>query len=67
MAIATFLLIAWILNWFNFQQLFIQAVNELFGKKVTTATYYFIFFAIEAFGDIILFFQGTYKSIFLTM
>jgi hypothetical protein len=41
--------------------LFIQAFKELFNKEITAASYYFIFFCIGAFGDIILFMKGAYN------
>jgi hypothetical protein len=59
MTIASFLIIAWILSWFKFDRLFIQAFKELFKKEVTKATYYFTFFCIGTIGDITLFFNGT--------
>ncbi len=65
MAIVTFLLIAWILSWFKFNELFVRAFNELFHKKISNASYYFIFFCIGALGDVILFFKGTYEVILL--
>ncbi|BCB03909.1 hypothetical protein [Bacillus sp. KH172YL63] len=60
MTIVTFLLIAWMLSWFKFERLFIQAFKELFHKEVTVASYYFIFFCIGTLGDITLFFNGTF-------
>jgi hypothetical protein len=65
MAIVTFLLIGWILGWFGFHKLFIQAFKELFKLEISKASYYFIFFCIGFFGDFILFFQGTYELILL--
>ena len=65
MAIITFLFIAWILSWFKFNRLFIQAFKELLNKEITNASYYFVFFCIGAFGDFILFFKGTYELIIL--
>jgi hypothetical protein len=65
MAIVTFLIIGWILSWFNFNKLFIQAFSELFNKKITNASYYFVFFCIGLFGDLILFLKGTYEVILL--
>jgi len=62
MMIISFLLTSWILSWFKFDELFIQALKELFNKKVTIASYYFIFFGIGAIGDLILFFNGNYIS-----
>ncbi|KSU58365.1 hypothetical protein AS034_20030 [[Bacillus] enclensis] len=60
MAIVSFLLIGWILGWFKFDELFIQAIKELFSKEITKASYYFVFFCIGALGDIVLFFKGIY-------
>jgi hypothetical protein len=54
MAIVSFLLIGWILGWFKFDELFIQAIKELFSKEITKASYYFVFFYIGALGDIVL-------------
>ncbi|KGK91089.1 hypothetical protein DP73_05545 [Desulfosporosinus sp. HMP52] len=65
MAIITFLFIGWILNLFKFEQLFIQAFKELFGKDMTKATYYFSFLCVGVFGEIVLFFQGAYYEYFL--
>ncbi|WP_342599503.1 hypothetical protein MHB48_19750 [Psychrobacillus sp. FSL H8-0483] len=60
MTIVVFLIIAWILSWFKFEQIFIQAFQELFNKEVTKASYYFIFFCIGVIGDITLLFKGTF-------
>lgn len=60
MMIVVFLLTAWILSWFSFEKLFIQAFKELFNKDITKASYYFVFFCIGAIGDLILFFNGEY-------
>ncbi|WOV83684.1 hypothetical protein PGH26_12455 [Sporosarcina jeotgali] len=65
MAILTFLIIAWLLTLFSFEQLVIQAFKELFGKEITKATYYFLFLAIGIFGEIVLLLQGTYSEYFL--
>jgi len=65
MAIAAFLMIAWILSWFTFNKLFIQAFKELFKLEITNASYYFAFFCIGFIGDIILFIRGTYELILL--
>ena len=65
MAIITFLLIGWILSWFKFQELIIRAFKELFNKDITKATYYFLFFCIGIFGEIVLLFQGAYYEYFL--
>lgn len=66
MAILTFLGIAWILNLFKFDRLFIEAFKELFKKDVTKATYYFLFLCIGILGEIILLFQGAYYVSFLS-
>lgn len=65
MAIVTFLIIAWILNWFKFEKLIIQAFKELFNKDITKASYYFLFFCIGILGEIVLLFQGAYYEYFL--
>ncbi len=65
MTIITFLIIGWILSWFKFNKLFIQAVKELINKEISNASYYFVFFCIGVFGDLILFFKGTYELIML--
>lgn len=67
MAIVTFIIIGWILNWFKFESLIVQAFKELFNKDITKATYYFIFFSIGVVGEIILLFQGAYYEYFLHM
>lgn len=53
-----FLVIAWLLTWFNFDVIFIRAFAELFNMNITTASYYFIFFGIGALGDLIMFFRN---------
>jgi len=65
MAILTFLLVGWILSWFKFERLIIQAFKELFNKDITKATYYLLFFGIGVFGEIVLLFQGAYYEYFL--
>ncbi|QFT87613.1 hypothetical protein FIU87_03025 [Bacillus sp. THAF10] len=60
MTIAAFLIIAWVLSWFGFNRLFVKAIQELFNKEVSSASYYFIFFCIGVIGDLILFFRGQY-------
>ncbi|MFC7321489.1 hypothetical protein [Halobacillus campisalis] len=67
MAIVTFLLIGWILSWFKFNSLFIQAFKELFHKEISDASYYFVLFCIGFIGDFILFFKGTYEIILLDL
>jgi len=64
MMIVSFLLIGWILSWFKFNNLFIQAFKELFNKEITIASYYFIFFCIGTIGDLILFIKGNYNVLF---
>ncbi|ANY66024.1 hypothetical protein BBD42_05800 [Paenibacillus sp. BIHB 4019] len=65
MAILTFLLIGWVLNWFKFERVFSQAFKELFNKEVSSASYYFLFFVIGVFGEIVLLIQGAYYDYFL--
>jgi hypothetical protein len=65
MAILTFLIIAWILNWFKFESMIIQAFKELFNKDITKSSYYFLFFCVGIFGEIVLLFQGAYYEYFL--
>jgi hypothetical protein len=60
MTIASFLIIGWILSWFKFNKLFIQAIQELFNKEISNASYYFVFFCIGLFGDLILLIKGSY-------
>ncbi|KOS64272.1 hypothetical protein [Lysinibacillus sp. FJAT-14222] len=60
MMILSFLLTSWILSWFGFDKLFIQAFKELFKKEVTIASYYFVFFGVGTIGELILFFNGNY-------
>ncbi|MGL5549191.1 MAG: hypothetical protein ACRDD4_05810 [Culicoidibacterales bacterium] len=62
MAITFFLLTGWLLSWFKFEQLFVQACAELFGKQLTVASYYFCFFVIGVIGDLVLLFQGSYGA-----
>ncbi|MBU3114875.1 hypothetical protein [Clostridium lacusfryxellense] len=63
MMIVSFLLIGWILNWFKFSKIFIQAFKELFKKEITIASYYFIFFCIGTISDFILVINGAYNVI----
>ena len=65
MAIITFILVGWILSWFKFERLIIQAIKELFNKDITKATYYFLFLYVGVFGEIVLLFQGAYFEYFL--
>ena len=64
MMIVSFLLIGWILSWFKFNSLFIQAFKELFNKEITNASYYFIFSCVGTIGDLILFIRGNYNIFF---
>ena len=63
MMIIAFLISAWVLSWFKFDNLFVKAFRELFNKDITHASYYFIFFCIGAIGDLILFFNQAYVNI----
>ncbi len=65
MAIVTFLITGWILSWFKFDEIIVQTFKELFNKDITKATYYFIFFCLGIFGEIVLLFQGAYYEYFL--
>lgn len=65
MAIVAFLIIGWILSWFKFEGVIIQAFKELFSKDITKATYYLVFFCLGLIGDIVLLFQGAYYEYFL--
>lgn len=46
MMIISFLLTSWILSWFRFDELFIQALKEIFNKKVTIASYFILYFFV---------------------
>ncbi|MEH6944121.1 hypothetical protein [Bacillus sp. JJ722] len=59
MTIVSFIIIAWVLSWFKFEQIFIQAFKELFSKEISTASYYFLFACIGAIGDIVSLFNGS--------
>lgn len=39
----SYLILAWILTLFNFDEIFINAMKELFDADITIATYYFVF------------------------
>jgi hypothetical protein len=52
MAIVTFLIIGWILSWFKFNKLFIQAFKELFELEITNASYSIILFSLLTFREI---------------
>lgn len=58
--ILSLLLTSWVLSWFGFDKLFIQAIKELFKKEVTIASYYFVFFCVGTIGELVLFFNGHY-------
>jgi hypothetical protein len=62
MIIVSFLIIGWILSWFKFEQMFIQAFKELFNKEVTKASYYFVLFCSGLLGELILIIKGTYYN-----
>lgn len=47
------LLIAWILSLFNFDEIFVKGINELFNKEITIAAYYVIFLGIGVVIDLI--------------
>lgn len=46
------LLIAWILSIFNFDRMFINALYELLGLRISTDAYYVIFALLGAIGSI---------------
>ena len=46
------LIIAWFLSLFNFDEIFITAIKEIFNFEITTATYYFVFFCIGVIYEI---------------
>ncbi|MEX3622597.1 hypothetical protein [Viridibacillus arvi] len=60
MIIVSFIIIAWVLSWFKFEQIFIQAFKELFNKEISKASYYFIFACLGAIGDIVALLNGSY-------
>lgn len=64
MNIVIFLLVGWILSWFQFDRIFIKGVQELFNKEITKASYYLVFFVIGALGDIAFLFSGNYYNMF---
>ncbi|MBS4207346.1 hypothetical protein [Bacillus sp. FJAT-50079] len=59
MTIISFIIIAWVLSWFKFEQLFIRAFKELFNKEITIASYYFLFACVGAIGDVVALFNGS--------
>lgn len=46
MEILNFLVLAWILQLFNFDHVFIAGTKEVFDKEVTIYSYYFVFFLL---------------------
>lgn len=40
------LIIAWILTWFNLDNLFVEAINQIFNKDFTTAIYWLLFLIV---------------------
>lgn len=38
--------VAWVLSWFGFEQMCIEAVKEWTGRDISVATYYVTFFVI---------------------
>ena len=40
------LIIAWILTWFNLDNLIVDAINQIFNTEFTVAIYWFIAFII---------------------
>ncbi|MFW6017071.1 MAG: hypothetical protein ACOCRK_11585 [bacterium] len=52
-----YLFIAWILSAFNFDEIFIKGIEELFNKKVTINSYYLIAFTIGLIIDLILIYK----------
>jgi hypothetical protein len=53
-----FLIIAWILSLFGFDDYFVQGFNELFGKTISVSGYYMIFFLVGAAADLIHLFKS---------
>jgi hypothetical protein len=52
------LLVAWILTWFGFDDLFIKGFHELFNKEISVATYYMIFLGIGLVIDFLMIFKN---------
>lgn len=46
------LIIAWILSWFNVDDILIQAINEIFNTNFTTAVYYLVAVILGAISNI---------------
>lgn len=42
----TTMIIGWILTWFNLDNIFIKAINQIFNTNYTTAVYWLLFFII---------------------
>ena len=40
------LIIAWILTWFNLDNVIVNAINEICKTNYTTAIYWFLFFIV---------------------
>lgn len=53
MNIISWLFFAWIAAFFGLNDLFIEGMEELFNKKVTNTSYYFIFFIAGFICDLI--------------
>jgi len=54
------LLVAWILSWFGFDDLFTKGFNELTGKNITTAGYYIVFCLVGLTFDLLKAFKGAH-------
>lgn len=48
------MIIGWILTWFNLDNIFIEAINQIFNINYTTAVYWLLFFII---GIIVMIFK----------
>lgn len=46
------LLVAWILSWFNVDDVLIQGINEIFNTNFSVAVYYLIFAILGALSNI---------------
>lgn len=40
------LILAWILTWFNLDNILVDAINQIFNTDFTTAVYWLLFFII---------------------
>lgn len=40
------MIIGWILTWFNLDNIFIEAINQIFNTNYTTAVYWLLLFII---------------------